>query len=133
MLSPLFCEDTRGIVAERDGTPVACILFDSWTHTSAQSHIWIGDRMVLRHGFLEEAARYFFEESGRRILLGITPSNKTRALKLNKHIGFRVIGVIKNGFDDGVDLVVQRMNGDDCRVLPGERRDGRKKQRTTGT
>ena len=33
-----LCEDTQGIVAERDGKRVAVVVFDSWTNTAVNVH-----------------------------------------------------------------------------------------------
>lgn len=108
--APILCEDTKGIIAEdKNGAILAAAVFDSWSHTSCHVHIAMDNVMVIRHGFLEEIKNYVFNTAGRKIMLGVTPSNNLRALKFNRHAGMVEIFRIEDGYDHGVDYVVTRM------------------------
>lgn len=111
---PRVCEDTRGIVAIKDGVPVAICVLDSWTTTLCEIHIWIANPMVLRRGFQQEVFGYVFGEADRLKIIGKTPSNNEKALKFIKHMGFQEIFRVKDGYDVGVDIVVSEINRDDC-------------------
>lgn len=118
---PTVCEDTRGIVALKDGKPVAVCVLDSWSASSCQIHIWIGDPFVLKHGFAEEVFSFVFD-SGRVKIIGVTPSDNEQALRFIKHIGFQEIYRVKDGYEVGVDYVVTEIHKDDCRYYGKQKR-----------
>ena len=116
---PRACEDTKGIIAiNHRNEPVAAALFDTWSFNSCQIHIWIGNPYVLRHGFAEEAFNFVFsEESGREVIVGVTPADNAKALKFIRNIGFEDQGVIPDGFKVGVDLIITTMRKETCRWI----------------
>ncbi len=120
--SPELTRRTRGVVAlDQNGIILACAVFDSFTYTSGQVHVAIANPIVIRHGFLEECFGYFFHECDKQILIGLTPANNEKSLKFNRHLGFREVYRVKNGWDYGVDYVVQEMHRDECRWLNEQR------------
>ena len=116
---PRRCEDTRGITALDDkGEINAVCLFDSWAANSCQIHIYIANPIVLKHGFAEEVFKYAFsEESGREVIIGVTPSDNAMALKFIRHIGFKDTGRIADGHQKGVDYILTTMRKHDCKWL----------------
>jgi len=50
-------------------------------------------------------------------MTGLTPANNLKALKLNKHIGFREVCRIPDGHKPGIDSVLQIMTRDECRWI----------------
>jgi hypothetical protein len=110
----VLCEDTRGVVAERDGKLAGAFIFDSWTPNSVQSHQLLLDPMALKAGLHREAANYVYGVAGRKLIIGLTPSDNAKALKLNKHYGFTEAYRLQDGVRDGVDYVVMVMHRDDC-------------------
>jgi hypothetical protein len=84
------------------------LLFDSWTHTSVVCHFAIPNPMAIRRGLFDVGYDYVFNTAGRRIMLGITPTDRPKALKLLRHMGWEELHRIKDGFADGVDLVYSR-------------------------
>jgi GNAT superfamily N-acetyltransferase len=113
-------EGTTGILAFDEGRLVAGALFDCWTHTSVQIHVFVTDPLALRHGFQQEVFEYLFDVCGRKMVLGVTPSNNARALKFNAHMGFREVFRVADGFAEGVDLVLSQMRREDCRWIDGQ-------------
>ena len=104
-------DKTKGIVAVReyeDGKtePVAVAVFDNWTHNSVCVHWWLDTPMVLRHGFFEEVAHYVFNVCGKRIMIGLVPSDKPKSIKLAKHLGFEEVYRVKDGYAVGIDQVI---------------------------
>ena len=108
-----YCDDMRGVVAYRGNTIVAAVALDSWSETSCTIHVAIEDPMVLRHGFAHEVFNYVFTFANRKLIIGITPSDNKKALKFNKHIGFKEIYRIRDGYREGVDYVVQEYRKED--------------------
>ena len=135
---PCMSEDTVGITAlDDDGVPQAVCIMDNWSHNSCMMHIWIGNPFVLKHGYAEAVFGYTFSD-GREKVIGITPSDNQKALKFNRHIGFKEIARIKDGYKKGVDYIVTEMNKDECRFVNGEKRieftpTGREPISATGT
>jgi hypothetical protein len=116
--NPIACQDSQGIVAYDDNADImAMAVFDSFTVDACNVHLAIDKPMVLRHGFLEECARHLFVECGCKRIFGIVPGNNAKALKLNKHLGYRQVAVIPDGYADGVDYIIMRMDADNNRWI----------------
>ncbi len=117
-LPVLLCEDTQGIIAINGrGACVGACVMDSWSNTSVQVHIWIGNPMAIRHGFLHEIAEHVYVTCKRDVMIGIVPGDNAKALKFDKHIGFEEVARIKDGFNRGVDYVILEMRRENCRWL----------------
>jgi hypothetical protein len=112
-----YCDDMNGIVAYRDGMLVAGILLESWSHNSVTIHIRVDDPLVFKHRFAEECFKYIFVDAGRGVLIGITPANNEASLRFNQHIGLEEIYRIKDGYDVGIDYVVQELRKENCRYI----------------
>lgn len=118
--SVIYCSDTQGIVAYRDGVLVAAVMFDTWTPSSVNVHMAIDDPLVIKHGLFTEVAVHAYHRCGRKRMFGLVPSNNAKAIKLDKHIGFKQVAVVPDAVDDGVDYIVMRLDKEDCRWLPEE-------------
>ena len=119
----VFCDDTNGIVALRDGKPVAACICDNWTDTSVNVHFVIEDKMVLRHGLFEEFAYWVYITCGRDLMIGNVAADNVKALKLDKHIGFQELARIPDAYKQGVDVVLLTLHRKDCKYLPEELRE----------
>jgi len=113
---PRRCEDTKGITAlGKNGEVDAICIFDSWCDNSCQIHIHIANPFVLKNGFAQEVFNYVFsEESGREVVIGVTPEDNKKALKFIKHIGFKEVGRIADGHQKGVDYILTTMRKEEC-------------------
>jgi len=110
--------DTGGIVAyDGDGQIQAICVFDSFTVDNCTVHLAIDNPLVLRHGFLNEVARHLFHVCDRKRLFGMARSDNAKANKFNEKIGWKVVATIPDGFADGIDFIVYRMDRDECRWL----------------
>lgn len=114
---PILCEDTQGVVAVRGDRLVAAAVFDSWSPNSCLAHIAMEDPMVLRWGLLKWAFRLVFVYNNRNLVTGLTPADNEKALRFNKHIGFREVYRVPEGYKPGVDYVLQEMTKAECRWL----------------
>lgn len=111
-------DDTSGIVAVDLDTAAnvgACIM-DNWSANSVQAHIIVTNPLLLRHGFLELITGLVYEDMGCKYIYGQVPSNNTKALKLNTHMGFKEVARLKEAYADGVDYVIMEMHRDDCKI-----------------
>ena len=111
------CEDTQGIVAFDERGIQAMGVFDTWTVDSCCVHLCVDNPTAIRRGLLHELGHYAFNVCGRTHMFGLVPSNNPRALKLNKHIGWCEVTTIPDGICTGVDVVVMRLNKEDCRWI----------------
>jgi hypothetical protein len=121
----LYVEDTTGLLAiDKWGNYAAAFILDSWTKNAVQGHIAVLNPFVIRHGFFEHVANFIFNQCAVKVVIGLTPANNYKALRLDKHIGFEEVHRIKDGYDDDVDYVVLEMRKENCRWLRGNN-DGR--------
>lgn len=60
---------------------------------------------------------YPFNQAGMVQLIAPVPGNNAKALKLDYHLGFKDLHVIKDGWDIGVDLKILTMAKEECRWL----------------
>ena len=107
-------EDTKGIVAERDGELVAAVVFDNWTFSSVSVHQVVTTPMVLRHGFFEEVAKYVYDTCEKYQMIGLVPGDKPDIKAFDEKIGFREVARIPNGHAMGVDTIIMTMTAEQC-------------------
>lgn len=104
-------EDTSGIMAidTETGNTVGACIFDNWTDNSVQTHFILGSPMVLRHGFLDVCYKFVFKAMRRRYMYGLVPGNNTKAIKLNRHMGWTVKTVLPEAYADGIDYLLMEL------------------------
>ena len=113
--------DSKGIaVVDDSGELQAGAIFDSFTHSSCQAHLYVYNKMVFRHGFLEEVANYLFNTCNLQVILGKVPEDNEAALRLNQHMGFEELFRIKDAIAIGVSCVIMQLRREDCRYLMKE-------------
>lgn len=106
--------DFRGIAREVRGELVGVIAYDHWTENSVQMHSWLFKPGAVTRDYLKECFKFPFE-NGRDIVLGVTRADNAKALRFNKHIGFREMFRLKDSYAKGVDGVIQELRHDECR------------------
>lgn len=105
------------LVTEEDGLQ-AIVGYDFWTLNAVQMHVWIKHpEAYLSKEFIQEAFAFPFN-SGRNLVIGVTPGDNTRALEFNRKIGFLETYRVKDGWSLGTDMVIQEMRRENCRWLP---------------
>jgi RimJ/RimL family protein N-acetyltransferase len=102
----VYCSDSKGIVAYRDGKLVGAVSFDHWSHNSCHIHTAFEDMLIFKHGFTEAVFDYIFNQCDKGVIIGVTPACNVKALRFNKHIGFEEVFRLKDGFEEGIDFVV---------------------------
>jgi hypothetical protein len=115
-LPVLAVEDSRGIVAKRDGRPVAGFVCDNWTTNSVQCHIVMLDPFILRRGWLETILTAAYGES-RQYIYALVPGDNAKSLRFTTRIGFTEKCRLDEGFAPGVDYVIMQMKRADCPYL----------------
>ena len=116
----LRVEDTNGLMAidQDTGLPVGACIMDNWTPNSVQCHFMLTSPMVLKHGFLETCFDVIFNQTGRKVIYGLVPSDKEQAIKFNEHLRFTEKSRFEDGFADGIDYILYELKKADCKQLP---------------
>jgi len=110
-------EETRGIVAYKGSKLVGAVAMDNWAHNSCRMHIAVDDMFIFKHGFPEAVYNYIFNTCDKGVIIGITPAHLDKVLRFNRHVGFVEVYRIPDGYEEGIDLVVQENRKENCRYL----------------
>jgi RimJ/RimL family protein N-acetyltransferase len=92
--------------AEKDGQIMGGVVFNNFNGSNATAHIAVSKPNKMFLELLDHAFVYAFETLGLRRLTGLVEADNSKALKLDKHIGFVEEGVMKHGGSDGQDMIV---------------------------
>lgn len=71
---------------------------------------------------LAAAFYYPFVQNGLRRLTGLVEASNTDALRLNRHMGWRPEGVLREAARNGDDLIVLGMLRRECRFILSQHR-----------
>lgn len=116
-----FAQDARGFRAvDKNGRICGMVLFDRWTPNAAQMHVTL-DVPVAARCLIEPSFVLPFLVMRLGLVFGVTPADNEHATALAKRLGFRETHRIKDGWDEGVDLIISEMRRDECRWLPDRR------------
>ena len=92
--------------AEVDGQIVSGIVFNNFNECNATAHIACSKPNKLFLELLDHAFLYAFETCGLRRLTGLVEADNSKALKLDKHIGFLQESIMREAGSEGQDVVV---------------------------
>jgi len=106
--------NVNGITAVDDNDKhMATILFDYWTVSAVQMHMWIENAMVLKNNFLPNECWRYLRENNKVLAIGVTPGDNAASLKLQHALGFEERYRIRDGWDKGVDMVISEKRLDE--------------------
>lgn len=110
--------NVKGIAILEESTVSAAVLYDYWTVTSCQVHVFAPSLKALFNAeFLREIFTYPFITGGRSLLVAVTPGNQKGSLAVSDWLGFTEKYRIRDGWDTGVDMVLKELRREDCRFL----------------
>jgi len=96
--------------------------YSGWTETAVVMHIALDNPVAFRH-LVQPAFWYPFIMSNRFISIAVVNSDNTRSMNLCRHVGYREVYRMKDGFKVGVDQILYEMRRDECRwIQPSWRR-----------
>lgn len=111
------CEDTQGIVAY-DGRGIAGVFVcDSFSVDACCTHLALENPLCIRRGFFSEIARHLFVTLQRKRVFGQVPDNNTKALRLNKKIGYVEVARVPNAVQEGIGYIIMDMTPESCRFF----------------
>jgi hypothetical protein len=117
MMNHPLPEETVCIGQELDGNLVAVVGYCSFMPKACQMHIAaVGEVNWMSRDLLWAAFDYPFNKLGVKVILGQICGSNEDALRLNRHLGFKVVAEIPDAHMDG-DLVIMAMKKEDCRWL----------------
>lgn len=97
---------------------VIAVGIDGWLGKTAQIHVAFAEgwhyppREMLRAVF-----KHCFDHCKLEMLLGVVNSNNERAMRFDRHLGFRVLHTLPGMHDDGGDILLLGMHRKECRYL----------------
>lgn len=110
--------ETRGVLYEDERGLGAMVIYDSWTHSAVQVHVYSnGPDRLLRREFLREVFWYPFVQCGKMLVYSVTPADSEESLAVSKALGFVEVFRQKDGWDKGVDMVIKEMRRENCRWI----------------
>lgn len=94
-------------IAEFDNEiPIASVLFDGYNGQSIHAHIWISPLRSPSRLFYWAVCDYAFNKLHVQNVVGTVPRGFERAHRLNRHMGFRDVGLLANYYPDGDDMLL---------------------------
>lgn len=92
--------------AEVDGQITSGVVFNNFNECNATCHIAVSKPNKLFLELLDHAFVYAFQSCGLKRLTGLVEADNSKALKLDKHIGFVEEGVMEKAGSEGQDMVM---------------------------
>jgi RimJ/RimL family protein N-acetyltransferase len=109
-----YIDGSQGIGYAKDGKLVAGVAYESqnknctWVHQrieqSPSKQFWI------------IVVDYVYNQCGCKKMSGLVDASNEKAIKLNKHIGFKTEATLRDAGENG-DLLIMSMWKDDCKIL----------------
>lgn len=120
-----FFNDARAIGWGSDGVIRAVAIYERWSTNDCCVHLVSdGGAGWLTRGFLAAGFHYPFVTAGLRRITGLVPASNDRAIRLNRHFGYREEGRLRKASEDGSDLIIMGMLREECIFIPKELRHG---------
>lgn len=92
--------------------------FDAWNGASCEMHV-AGEGHWVTRDLLYATFDYAFNVANLNVVIGMVPSTNKKAIRFDKHVGFKEVARIKDGTPDG-DLVIMELRRENCRYLERE-------------
>lgn len=94
----------------------AVVVYCGFYGKSCMIHVGSEGQHWATKDFLKKVFEYPFNTLKLKVIIGTVAGSNEKALKLDRHLGFREVAVIPDAHDDG-DLVILEMRPADCRFL----------------
>ena len=108
-----------------DGKLMGVVAFNSFNGKLCSMHC-AGNGNWVSRAFIKAVFHYPFITCGKNYITITVAGDNLKSVKFVRHMGFRVMHRLRDGWDDGVDTVVLMMTRQECRWLPQEKQDDRK-------
>ena len=107
-------EDAHYLGQVSDGQIRAVVVFCGFYGKSCMIHVGAEGQHWMTKDYLKEVFNYTFNKLKLKVIIGTVSGSNKKALKLNRHLGFRDVATIPDAHDDG-DLVILEMRPEYCK------------------
>lgn len=105
-------------IGRMKGEQILCAVgYDGFNGVSCHMHV-AGDGNWINKEILFAAFDYPFNELKLNLVLGMVPGNNHDALRLDKHLGFKILYEVRDSHPDG-SIYLMGMYRNECRWLNG--------------
>lgn len=101
---------------DEQGQIAAMVGYDGWMPNSCAMHVAIENRAAGRR-ILRPAFGIPLVEAKKRLVIATVLSTNNKSLKLVKHLGFKPLCVLRDGWAEGVGIHFFEMRREDCRWI----------------
>lgn len=101
---------------DEQGRIVAMVGYDGWVPNSCSMHVAVENPLAFRR-MVRPAFGIPFIEAKKRVVTGTVLSTNKASLKIVKHLGFKPLCVLRDGWADGVGIHFFEMRREDCRWI----------------
>lgn len=112
-----FPENSPNIGIVKDGRIIAGVVYNLYTGTGICMHVAAEGKGWMTKDFLRACFHYPFVQLGCRRVTGLVRVDNFQAQKFDEHLGFKREGIIRQGDDDGCDLIIYGMLRRECRWI----------------
>lgn len=98
--------DFYAMGAEHKGQLTAGLVFNGFTNSNATVHMAVSRPSKLFAEMLDHGVAYAFDTCKLLRLTALVEESNTRALRLNRHIGFQDEAVLRKAGTDGQDIMI---------------------------
>ena len=97
-----------------DGQIRAVVVYCGFYGKSCMIHVGSVGQHWMTKQFLKEVFNYPFNSLKLKVIIGTVAGSNKKALKLNRHLGFKDVAIIPDAHKDG-DLVILEMRPEYCK------------------
>ena len=112
-------EDFQALGRMERGRLLGVVGYNGFCGLTCQIHT-AGDGHWVSREFIAKTFDYPFRQAGMEHLFAPVAATNTRALRFDKHMGFREFGRIPDGYERGTDLIVLTMARKDCKWISAD-------------
>jgi RimJ/RimL family protein N-acetyltransferase len=97
-----------------DGQIRAVVVYCGFFGKSCMIHVGAEGQHWMTKDYLKEVFNYPFNKLKLKVIIGTVAGSNEKALKLDRHLGFRDVATIPDAHEDG-DLVILEMRPEYCK------------------
>ena len=112
-----FPPDAPSIGLEKNGRIIAGVVYTMYTGNGICMHVAADGKGWMTKNYLYTCFAYPFIQLACTRVTGLVRADNLKAQKFDEHLGFVREGVIREGDDDGCDLILYGMLRRECRWL----------------
>lgn len=101
----------------KQGKLVGGVVYTNYTKTSINMNVAADGDGWINRTFIRKAFAYPFIQLGCHRITALVRADNEVALRFNERLGFKREGVIRQGEEDGCDLILLGMLKDECKWL----------------